>query len=123
MKNLHIEYGHQLRGKGSELMNCGRSNGRREETRTDGSPSTLVEIEEPVDEDKLIEERRKKREALKAKLRGQGTPALATALGLNASSHDESTVSTTPGNDSLVSTPGENKSPGERTYSCCLCKC
>lgn len=42
----------------------------------------VVEIEEPVDESKLIEERRKKREAIKAKYRGQGTPLLATALGI-----------------------------------------
>ncbi|KAI5814601.1 kinase-like domain-containing protein [Pyronema omphalodes] len=45
------------------------------------SDEPVVEIVEPVDEDLLIEERRKKREALKAKYRG-GTPLLATALGL-----------------------------------------
>jgi serine/threonine-protein kinase PRP4 len=42
----------------------------------------VVEIGEPVDEAKLIEERRKKREAIKAKYRGPGTPLLATALGV-----------------------------------------
>lgn len=47
------------------------------------SNEPVVEIVEPIDEDLLIEERRKKREALKAKYRGGGgTPLLATALGL-----------------------------------------
>lgn len=98
-------------------MNCGRSNGRQQETNTVIPLPEPVEIEEPVDEDKLIEERRKRREALRAKFRGQGTPALAEDLKLNTPSHDESMVNTTSGNDSLVSTPGEPKSPGENTYS------
>ena len=56
------------------------SNSERDAQKPNG---TVVEIEEPVDEAKLIEERRKKREAIKAKFRGPGsTPLLATALGI-----------------------------------------
>jgi serine/threonine-protein kinase PRP4 len=48
---------------------------------TKATDAPVVEIQEPVDEAKLIEERRKKREAIKAKYRGQGTPLLVAALG------------------------------------------
>ncbi|RPB02009.1 kinase-like protein [Choiromyces venosus 120613-1] len=48
-------------------------------------PPEEMEIEEPVDEARLIEERRKKREAIKAKYRGQATPLLVSALALAGS--------------------------------------
>lgn len=57
------------------------------------------EIEEPVDEAKLIEERRKKREAIKAKYRGQATPLLVSALGLSDSTPNSPAES--------IATPGE----------------
>lgn len=41
---------------------------------------------QPVDEATMIEERRKKREAIKAKHRGQATPLLVQALALNSAS-------------------------------------
>ena len=40
----------------------------------------------PLDEAALIEERRKKREAIKAKHRGQATPMLVQALALDSKS-------------------------------------
>lgn len=57
------------------------------------------EIEEPVDEARLIEERRKKREAIKAKYRGQATPLLVSALGLSDSAPNSPAES--------IATPGE----------------
>ncbi|KAG0133483.1 kinase-like domain-containing protein [Tuber indicum] len=48
-------------------------------------PPEEMEIEEPVDEAKLIEERRKKREAIKAKYKGQATPLLVSALAIAGS--------------------------------------
>ena len=50
---------------------------------------------EPVDEAKLIEERRKRREAIKAKYRGQSTPLLAT-LSINQSMPNSSIVVESP---------------------------
>jgi len=63
-------------------------------------PPEEMEIEEPVDEVKLIEERRKKREAIKAKYKGQATPLLVSALaiaGSNPGSPGISEGETTPG--------------------------
>jgi hypothetical protein len=63
------------------------------------SNEPVVEIGEPVDEAKLIEERRKKREAIKAKYRGPGTPLLASALGIKetpAGSPSDSTDADSP---------------------------
>ncbi|PUU81318.1 kinase-like domain-containing protein [Tuber borchii] len=62
-------------------------------------PPDEMDIEEPVDEAKLIEERRKKREAIKAKYRGQATPLLVSALaivGSNPGSPGISEGETTP---------------------------
>lgn len=56
-----------------------------------------IEIEEPVDEASLIEERRKKREAIKAKYRGQATPLLVSALGLDSTPNSPAEGSATPG--------------------------
>lgn len=62
------------------------------------------EIEEAVDEARLIEERRKKREAFKARFRGQATPLLVSALGLSDSAPNSPAES--------IATPGEpNPSP------------
>ena len=63
--------------------------------------SSSVVSEKPVeslaiDEATLIEERRKKREAIKAKYRGQATPMLVQALALSNRSHP-----TTPKSESL----------------------
>ena len=56
-----------------------------------------------LDEAALIEERRKRREAIKNKYRGQATPLLVQALHLSAdSSHDN------PGTDSTLSSPGHS---------------
>ena len=43
-------------------------------------PRTNEETTQPVDEAALIEERRKRREAIKAKHRGQATPLIVQAL-------------------------------------------
>ena len=61
---------------------------------------TVVEIEEPVDEATLIEERRKKREAIKAKFRGT-TPLLATALGI------KDTPAVSPADSTEVNSPSK----------------
>jgi len=66
---------------------------------------TKLAIEEPVDEAKLIEERRKKREAIKAKYRGQGTPMLATALGVKDTPAVSPSDSADPNSPSMKPTP------------------
>lgn len=68
------------------------------------------EIEEPVDEAKLIEERRKKREAIKAKYRGQATPLLVSALGLSDSAPNSPAES--------IATPSE---PNDIPIKLCGC--
>jgi serine/threonine-protein kinase PRP4 len=67
-------------------------------------------IEEPVDEAALIEQRRKRREAIKAKYRGSGTPLLVQALQLA----DKSGQST-PGHDT---TPSTSSSKQNSTEAC-----
>ncbi|KAI6716167.1 hypothetical protein PZA11_001141 [Diplocarpon coronariae] len=52
------------------------------------TPSTEVPEEEPLDEAALIEQRRKRREAIKAKYRGSATPLLVQALQLGDKSGD-----------------------------------
>ncbi|KAF8243825.1 kinase-like protein [Wilcoxina mikolae CBS 423.85] len=69
------------------------------------SNEPVVEIGEPVDEAKLIEERRKKREAIKAKYRGPGTPLLATALGV------KETPAGSPADSTDVDSPSTPLSP------------
>ena len=74
-----------------------------------------VEVEEPIDEAKLIEERRKKRQAIKAKYRGQATPLLASALAIASSNPDS------PGRSEGENTPGRSYSLlvySLETYSC-----
>lgn len=67
-----------------------------------------IEIEEPVDEASLIEERRKKREAIKAKYRGQATPLLVSALGLDSTPNSPAEGSATPATpSSREHTPGD----------------
>lgn len=53
------------------------------ELRSDSQESFSFSVLQPVDEAALIEERRKRREAIKAKHRGQSTPMLVQALALN----------------------------------------
>lgn len=72
----------------------------------------VLEIEEPIDEAKLIEERRKKREAIKAKYRGQATPLLATALGVK----DKDTPAASPAEISDVNSP--SRSPPLGPFKC-----
>jgi serine/threonine-protein kinase PRP4 len=56
-------------------------------------PENEPELEEPIDEATLIEQRRKRREAIKAKYRGAATPLLVQALQLGNES-GQSTPST-----------------------------
>ncbi|RVX73324.1 hypothetical protein B0A52_02966 [Exophiala mesophila] len=76
---------------------------RHPATSTDGD---VNDPGEPVDEATLIEQRRKRREAIKNKYRGQAPPLLVRALNLAA---DSAPVS--PGPDSLASTPRRSESP------------
>ena len=50
----------------------------------------------PLDEASLMEARRKKREAIKAKYKGQETPMLVQALALNSDSTPQSPVTESP---------------------------
>ncbi|ETI26067.1 hypothetical protein G647_02844 [Cladophialophora carrionii CBS 160.54] len=61
---------------------------------------------QPLDEAALIEERRKRREAIKNKYRGQAPPLLVQALHLGADS-----VSGSPGPESYTTTPRRSESP------------
>ncbi|OAL36103.1 hypothetical protein AYO20_04517 [Fonsecaea nubica] len=71
--------------------------------------ATTAEIEEPrmIDEAALIEERRKRREAIKNKYRGQAPPLLVQALHLGAESTPAS-----PAPESYTTTPRRSESPG-----------
>ncbi|KAF3938013.1 hypothetical protein ABW19_dt0209329 [Dactylella cylindrospora] len=63
-----------------------------------------IEMAEPpkaVDEIAILEERRKRREAIKAKYKGQATPLLVSALALNSP-----TIATTPSAEATPLTPG-----------------
>ncbi len=53
---------------------------------TGAAEATQLQDTQPLDEAALIEERRKKREAIKAKHRGQATPMLVQALALDSKS-------------------------------------
>jgi serine/threonine-protein kinase PRP4 len=55
---------------------------------TSNTPSVEAPAEEPLDEAALIEQRRKRREAIKAKYRGSATPLLVQALQLGDKSGD-----------------------------------
>jgi serine/threonine-protein kinase PRP4 len=83
-------------------LTCFRRVSFDKDTKTSDAP--VVEIQEPVDEAKLIEERRKKREAIKAKYRGQGTPSLAAALGA------KETPALSPANTTDPNSPSESTS-------------
>ena len=61
----------------------------------------------PADEAALIEARRKKREAIKAKYKGQETPALVQALALNSN-----TAPTSPKDPNVVD-QGDLQASGE----------
>lgn len=71
-------------------------------------------ITQPVDEATQIEERRKKREAIKAKYRGQATPLLVQALAI-----DNNPAPSTPTPQSLDEehpVPGKSSSPATDAY-------
>ncbi|KAF7895044.1 hypothetical protein EAF00_006858 [Botryotinia globosa] len=80
--------------------------------------SNEVPEEEPIDEATLIEQRRKRREAIKAKYRGSGTPLLVQALHLGDKSggstpgQGEDDSPTGPTASPTVSTPGTPMDPG-----------
>ncbi|TGO59081.1 hypothetical protein BCON_0048g00070 [Botryotinia convoluta] len=82
--------------------------------------SNEVPEEEPIDEATLIEQRRKRREAIKAKYRGSGTPLLVQALHLGDKSggstpgqgEDDSPSGPTASASPTVSTPGTPMDPG-----------
>ncbi|PMD63491.1 kinase-like protein [Hyaloscypha bicolor E] len=87
---------------------------------TSNTPSVGAPAEEPLDEAALIEQRRKRREAIKAKYRGSATPLLVQALQLGDKSGDStpgqqddntpSARSTSP-NISTPATPVESQDP------------
>ncbi|TGO25179.1 hypothetical protein BPAE_0086g00440 [Botrytis paeoniae] len=82
--------------------------------------SNEIPEEEPIDEATLIEQRRKRREAIKAKYRGSGTPLLVQALHLGDKSggstpgqgEDDSPSGLTASASPTASTPGTPMDPG-----------
>ncbi|EXJ83000.1 CMGC/DYRK/PRP4 protein kinase [Capronia epimyces CBS 606.96] len=93
----------------SESASRPRNDQRRDRSLGDTpSENTIDGIEEhkPMDEEALIEERRKRREAIKNKFRGQAPPLLVQALHLGV---DSTHASSTPDTD--MSTPYRSESP------------
>ncbi|KAK5046325.1 hypothetical protein LTR84_008469 [Exophiala bonariae] len=88
----------------------GQRSGSSKEIPHSASLDAPVEIDmtesKPVDEASLIEERRKRREAIKNKYRGQAPSLLVQALHVGADS-----TPGTPGPSSLASTPRRSESP------------
>ena len=72
------------------------------EFRSDSQESFRLTSIQPLDEATLIEERRKRREAIKAKHRGQSTPMLVQALALN-----KETPTLNQNSNSLTLAPGK----------------
>lgn len=82
-----------------------QGNGSAMEISTPAEEAPTEVAEEQIDEATLIERRRKRREAIKAKYRGSGTPLLVQALHLG-----DKSGGSTPG-------PGEDNSPSVLTAS------
>lgn len=70
---------------------------------SDSQESSYPNVNQPVDEAALIEERRKRREAIKAKHRGHTTPMLVQALALNNEPTKLTSNPYPPGHDPLAS--------------------
>ncbi|KAL9122158.1 MAG: hypothetical protein Q9187_001287 [Circinaria calcarea] len=85
--------------------NCGCSDIPMGDLNTDREATTTIDAP-PLDEAALIEARRKKREAIKAKYRGQETPMLVQALALNNGSAPNS-----PKPDGATASPQIGYSP------------
>lgn len=94
-------------GRNGQRGSSNQSNNQRVsfDKDTKASDAPVVEIQEPVDEAKLIEERRKKREAIKAKYRGQGTPLLVAALGAKETTVPSPADTTDPNSPSTPRSP------------------
>jgi serine/threonine-protein kinase PRP4 len=79
-------------------------NDGKDETKDTEMSDAQVPTQQPLDEAALLEERRKRREAIKAKYKGQATPLLVSAL------HLKTPTSATPTPGPLVTdtplTPG-----------------
>ena len=69
---------------------------RSSEAATDGEEPTATVQSQPFDEVALIEERRKRREAIKAKHRGQATPLLVQALATSTIQTPPTSTTDTP---------------------------
>jgi len=90
-KNLNVDKNHKrcisdLRVQFEETVDI-YANGRNEPSTGElkSEPAEDPVVQEPLDEAKLLEERRKRREAIKAKYKGQATPLLVSALHINTS--------------------------------------
>lgn len=86
---------------------------------TGADEATQFQDRQPLDEAALIEERRKKREAIKAKHRGQATPMLVQALALDSKSAP-STPRSPAVEDGIQGHSKLRRSYGERTITCYL---
>ncbi|KAF7854186.1 hypothetical protein EAF04_010483 [Stromatinia cepivora] len=97
-----------------------QSNGTAMEISTPAEEAPTEVPEEQIDEATLIEQRRKRREAIKAKYRGSGTPLLVQALHLGDKSggstpgqgEDDSPSGPTASASPTVSTPATPMDPG-----------
>ena len=83
----------------------GNNDSTTEEVSVTADKVTQPTTTQPADEATLIEERRKRREAIKARHRGQATPLLVQALALNTTS--------TPLTPNSVALPEETPSRGK----------
>ncbi|APA14574.1 hypothetical protein sscle_13g093440 [Sclerotinia sclerotiorum 1980 UF-70] len=113
-QQTHLNYGTNLTGMEvhTEVQETRQlqqhkhqGNGSAMEISTPAEEAPTEVAEEQIDEATLIERRRKRREAIKAKYRGSGTPLLVQALHLG-----DKSGGSTPG-------PGEDNSPSVLTAS------
>ena len=92
--------------------------GKEPEQETTKEPEKEEHIiqSEPIDEAKLIEERRKRREAIKAKYKGQSTPLLVSILSINQSMPNSPAVVDSPasGKPEGTASPRETSAPPEQ---------
>lgn len=87
----------------------GKNDSTAEKLGTNADGTTQPRSTQPADEATLIEERRKRREAIKARHRGQATPILVQALALDTNS--------TPSTPKPIVTPENNPTQGKLDYS------
>ncbi|KAF3310511.1 U4/U6 small nuclear ribonucleoprotein prp4 [Orbilia oligospora] len=93
-----------------------RSVSPKETTKDEQKDAEMAEPKKPIDEAAILEERRKRREAIKAKYKGQATPLLVSALALNTPTPTPATptpTEATPLTPGSPFAPSREESPAE----------